>query len=416
MGVVWLGCGMVLSGFGQSYLIKNLGAPGLSGSASEAWGLNRNGSVVGTWWPIGNNQGSQYAFLYANGTNTDLGTIKAGGYDYAVAYAINNSNRVVGQATASSGRYNYHAFLYTNGVMGDLDNTGQSWSGATAINQSGQIVGFMTLASGATHAFVLTNGPMQDLGTLGGTYSSANGINDSGVIVGVSFTATGLTNAFVYTGGMMTNLGTLGGTYSSAQAINNFGQICGESSTANGEVHAFLYTGGMMKDLGTFGGNYSTAYAVNNAGQVVGYALTAALAPHAFLYNGNSHFDLQSLLTPSAGWTNVFGTYAYALNDVGQIGCSVNWYVGTTNGLATNYNAVLLTPPITLASPGVQTGGQFALLASGANNQPFVIQASPNLAQWTALSTNSLVTNLLRWVDPAAISNSYRFYRARLLP
>src|SRR5215471_21739245 len=95
--LVCLGCAMALSGFAQSYLIKNLGAPGLPGSASEVWGLNRNGAAVGTWWPMGNNQGSQYAFLYTNSTNTDLGAIKLSGYDYAVAYAINTNNQVVGQ-------------------------------------------------------------------------------------------------------------------------------------------------------------------------------------------------------------------------------------------------------------------------------------------------------------------------------
>jgi probable HAF family extracellular repeat protein len=414
-GLLCFGCAMALSGFAQSYLIKNLGTPGLLGSASEVWGINRNGAAVGTWWPIGNNQGSQYAFLYTNATNTDLGAIKSAGYDYAVAYAINTSNQVVGQSTAGSGRYIYHAFLYTNGVMADLDNTGQSWSGATAINQSGRIVGFFTLASGAVHAFLLTNGVMQDLGTLGGTYSSANSINDSSVIVGVAYTGAGQTNAFAYNGGVMTNLGTLGGTYSSAQAINNSGQIVGESSTTNGQVHAFLYTGGVMKDLGTFGGNYSTAYAINNAGQIAGYALTPALAPHAFVSDGKTLVDLQNLLTPPAGWTNVFGTYAYALNDAGQIGCSVNWYVSTTNGLSTNYNAVLFTPPVTLSSPSVQTG-RFALTAAGPNNQRFVIRASPDLIHWTAVSTNSLVTNLLRWVDPTAASNSSRFYRALMLP
>src|SRR5215469_14296134 len=99
---------LALAGFtpvqAQNYTVTDLGYPGSAGtnSASEAHGVNQNGSAVGTWWDGSSNKGSQYAFLYSNGSNVDLGTLKKGGaYDYAIAFGINNSKLVVGQGTTS---------------------------------------------------------------------------------------------------------------------------------------------------------------------------------------------------------------------------------------------------------------------------------------------------------------------------
>ena len=412
--VVWFCLAAMHSALGQSYVLSDLGFPpsGGAGSASEAHGINGNGFVVGTWWPPGQrNQGNQYAFLYAGGTNKDLGTLKAGGYDYAIACGINNSNQVVGQGT-TQGSFVYHAFLYTNGVMVDLDTTGRSWSSANAINQRGQIVGEMTASSGMIHAFLYTNGTMLDLGTLGGGYSSAKGINDSGVIVGESYGADGNTYAFVYSNNVMSSLGTLGGSYSSARAINNAGQIVGEANTASGETHAFLYSGGVMTDLGTFGGTNSTAFAINNAGQVAGYALTTNQDAHAFLFNRSTMIDLHKAFSPPPGWTNVFLTLAYGINDFGRVVGGVNYI---TNGV-TNYDAFVLSPAVTLASPAALTNNQFKMTIQGAPGQRFAIQASTDFVNWTSLNTNTLVSDSTNWAEAGVPTNKFRFYRALTLP
>jgi probable HAF family extracellular repeat protein len=326
---------------------------------------------------------------------------------------------VVGQATTTGG-YIYHAFLYSQGTMLDLDVTGQSWSSANAINHQGQIVGEMTTSNGAIHAFLYTNGAMMDLGTLpSGNYSSAKGINDLGVIVGESSQYIGgamNTYAFVCSNGVMSNLGTLGGNYSSAHGVNHAGQIVGEANTANGETHAFLYQDGLMSDLGTLGGTNSTAAGINNRGQVVGYALTANQGAHAFLFTGTTMFDLNGAFSLAVGWSNVFLTLAYAINDAGQITGGVNWYTNSSAGTFTNYHAFILTPQVWLASPTMLTDGQFVLTAVGSFGQRIVIQGSPDLANWTPLSTNVLGTGPLQWVDTNAPSSTGRFYRALLLP
>jgi probable HAF family extracellular repeat protein len=94
--------------------------------------------------------GQQRAFLWRNGTMTDLGVL-AGGAS-SDARAINRSGDVVG--SSASGDAPVHAVLWSQGVMSDLgtlDGFGQS--GANSINDVGQVVGYSDDAeTGNSHA------------------------------------------------------------------------------------------------------------------------------------------------------------------------------------------------------------------------------------------------------------------------
>jgi probable HAF family extracellular repeat protein len=186
----------------------------------------------------------------------------------------------------------------------------------------------------------------------------------------------------------------------------------GESYTPYGDTDAFLISGGVMSDLGTFGGSGSSAAAINNAGQVVGYALTTNQAAHAFLFDGSALVDLNNAFAPAAGWTNVFLTLAYAINDCGQIAGAVNY---VSKGL-TNYQAFLLTPPVTLAATIPSIGGRFGLTVTGAPGQRVVLQRSGDLVNWIAVSTNSLTNHALNWTDHASQPAPSGFYRAMMMP
>jgi probable HAF family extracellular repeat protein len=103
----------------------------------------------------------------------------------------------------------------------------------------------------------------------------------------------------------VTDLGTLGGTESTAYAINNAGQIVGQSTlsdSTSGSTHAFLYTGGQMIDLGMFTDSTGTvypdtyAYAINDNGQIVGYASSSDGSTRAFLFDGSSMIDLGTVV------------------------------------------------------------------------------------------------------------------------
>src|SRR6266704_2464509 len=71
-------------------------------------------------------------------TVTDLGTL--GGDLTSRAFAINALGQVVGYSNTASGAK--HAFLWANGTMQDLGTLGGEVSGASGINRLGQVAGF----------------------------------------------------------------------------------------------------------------------------------------------------------------------------------------------------------------------------------------------------------------------------------
>ena len=301
----------------------------LGGNEAIAFDINNNGQVVGRSQIA---DGQIHAFLWENGTMTDLGT--ADGYfrDYIVANAINDSSQVVGVGFTGTTQ---RGFLWQNGTMTILPSL---WIGSTSaedINNHGSVVGSSQVFPGDNHAFLYKNGEMIDLGTLGGRNSFAYAINDDGVIVDSGEISSGETHATIWQDGKIIDLGTLGGNYSLARGINSWGDVVGTSTRRSRVTHAFLSTGGEMidlqkdqigidhqnkifgiatdindadqvvgqgqfmkrqdtraflwengilTDLGTLGGSIGSAEGINQLGQVVGFSSTPSGVYHAFLW------------------------------------------------------------------------------------------------------------------------------------
>ncbi len=119
---------------------------------------------------------------------TGLGTLVGG--SYSEAYAINDSDQIVGESDNGS---QSHAFLYSGAVMSDLGTLGGSASAAYGIDSFGNVVGTAKNGSGQNRAFLFTGGTMYDLNTLAASFLGGAGftdllyaqdINDSGWIVG----------------------------------------------------------------------------------------------------------------------------------------------------------------------------------------------------------------------------------------
>ena len=317
------------------------------GKGAELMGgtpINNAGQVVGF---ATNTGGTVEGFVFSKGKPSDLGPS-------LTPISINNAGQIAG--TRENADFS-RAFLYANGTLKDLGTLGSyaapphnsaiNYSFANAINSSGQVIGRSTNPAGGETPFLYSDGKMSALRL--GSAATAVAINGTGAITGAFFAAPGMFHAFLYRNGAVTDLGTLGGAQSFGNAINDNGQVTGTAETADGgPVDAFLYANGKMRDLGSLNGSGSIGYAINIAGEVVGLSRRSANAGAnqtiATLWKGVNKINLNTALTRPLP-ANVSLIQAIGINDNGWI--VANAWDGK------RITAYLLTPvaPLTVACP-----------------------------------------------------------------
>lgn len=204
--------------------------PEQAGNQSRAFGMNDRGDVGG-WTLDGNGFGRPG--VWRNGVFTEQ-AVPSGAVTVPIALDLNNTGEAVGYYR-SAGQI-LHAFYWNaQGAVTKLPELGGASSIAYAINDSGRIVGAAVLSDATNHAVLWErdsqtgNWTILDLGTLGGPNSIANDINNAGQIVGAAQDSPTTNHAFLWEGGSMKDLGTLGGSNSGARAINEEGVIVGAS-------------------------------------------------------------------------------------------------------------------------------------------------------------------------------------------
>ena len=156
---------------------------------SHANGINDSGVVVGTTWNDTGTLASDNAYIYDNGSWTNLGP--------GIAYAINASGEVTGKSQALPDEEfgplgPAHAFIFSNGSMKDLGTlNGHTTSSGYAINASGQVVGSSETSGASARRAFFYNGVMSDLNSFIPsndplkpfvTLTDARGINDDRLI------------------------------------------------------------------------------------------------------------------------------------------------------------------------------------------------------------------------------------------
>lgn len=229
----------------------------------------------------------------------DLGTL---GGIFSQASDVNEYGEVVGYSkTASS--HDVHAFLWQDGTMTDLGTLGGA-SAAGAINNRGQIVGTSTTPAGEQQAILWQEGTMTVLDTLDGV-SGAALINDRGQVLVYASSSIGTSVTFLWEDGKTSDLATLDGGQLGPLSMNEFGDVVGYAHYG-GEQHALLWRGGTVTDLG--GGTWSIAFDINERRQIVGRASVR----DAFLWQDGTMTLLGGLSRGKSGW-------ASAVNDCGLI-------------------------------------------------------------------------------------------------
>lgn len=239
----------------------------------ECLGINDKGNVVGS----GHLNGLEMAFRWDGQSLQQLGVLGESYVSgmYSRARAINSSDWVVG-GSMNSNKID-RAFLYRDGTMSDLGgiDPGLDHSEAFDINDKGHVVG-RAWGSAGLQAFVYDDQHgMQSLGIIAGsTSSSAYAINKHDQVVGSFVGEDGHLNAFLWSNGFNVILGTLGGLQSEALGINNRGQVVGTAENLNFRTRAFLWENCSMFDLNASITNTNwelrSAVAINDAGWIVG--------------------------------------------------------------------------------------------------------------------------------------------------
>jgi probable HAF family extracellular repeat protein len=213
-------------------------APGATPKATEAYGINDSGEIVGFYHPAG---GEYQGFSYSGGVFT---TLDAFGTLDTVAFDVSNNGMIVGLAgdfTAQQG-FAYSAGQYTaiNGAPYPVNSTE-----AIAINDSGAIVGAYGPSSLDTepNSFLYSGGVFTPVAMPGELDTGIGDINDAGLIVGGASNdgfATG--PGFVDDNGAFTAVSVPGSVETFVDAINDRGQIAGTYIDADGATQIFLAT------------------------------------------------------------------------------------------------------------------------------------------------------------------------------
>jgi probable HAF family extracellular repeat protein len=265
------------------FIYRNGRMVAITSTLGYATAINNAGHVTGYIQRTGNV--NMEAFLYDDSLH-HLGGLPLHSRDgYAVAWALNNTDVIVGESGGMSRGALAGAMVWVAGQM--FSSAYRDARIAYGVNDSGAIIGLRSTDSGSVnHAFLLDRNGFKDLGTLDGDPAGVSvpfAINAGGVVVGYSTIASNSTQrAFAYSSGIMRDLGVLTGVagfpagweYSVAFAINTPGDIVGESSGA-----AFLYHAGTMEDLNAAIDHdengwprIHTATGINDRGQIVGNA------------------------------------------------------------------------------------------------------------------------------------------------
>jgi probable HAF family extracellular repeat protein len=344
----------------NGYALTDLGTL-VAGGFSYALGINANGYVVGAGGPFVAGccgyPGQSHGFLWDPSTRsmTDLGvsTRDYGSGIWSVATGINAAGVIAGY-----GRDNY--WSGTESVM-SADPTSRTWATyapefeATGINGAGVVVGSTPDYIGSYHhafAFDLGTQTLTDLGLpAGGAQAGANGINDLGTVAG--YTQIPNVCARPVTWDLSTGSSAIvplpaGATCGTAYGIGPTGIVVGGFSTPQGE-HAFAWdpAGGTPLDLGTLGGAQSRAYGVNRQGHIVGWGTLSDGTRHAFVWD-----PAPQRMIDLGAWRGDVTSEARAINDADQV-------VGMGDGGSLGQHALLWTVTFANVAPTVSTNGTY---------------------------------------------------------
>jgi probable HAF family extracellular repeat protein len=194
---------------------------------------------------------------------------------------INSTDQIVGYYEAAGGAA--QAFLYSDGTFTDIGPAGAIDSYAESINDSGVIAGTYIDASNVEHAFTFDGSTYNTIDVPGAdNYTYGWGINASGIVTMTWLDANGLYQAASYDGTTFTAINVPGAFGSDAHAINTSGNIVFTWQDYYGNEHGAILKDGAFYIFDDPNGTDTRADGINDGNTVVG----------RFLQSGSStNFD-----------------------------------------------------------------------------------------------------------------------------
>ena len=222
---------------------------------------------------------------------------------------------------------NNQAFLYDNGTLTNLGTFGYQQSGATAISADGQIALWVRNGSGQStsqQVIIDNNGKLTAVpAAVPNAIMSALAINNAGQVLG-TFESPNGQHAFLYSGGKTIDIGALQNQpqpVDSPSALSSTGIVVGLSSTDNtwhSALCAYMYHNGVTSSIPLYNGNEFLPTSVNAQGQVLGSIAVGNNISLGLLYNSatGSMVTLNSLIPSNTQFGNLIGTN---IDDQGDI-------------------------------------------------------------------------------------------------
>lgn len=397
--------------FGGPQSFQTLGGLGV--------GILNNAGVFGGWADTSNIDPlcffdfpdcyAAHAFVWQNGTKTDLGVLP-GGTNSQVNW-ISANGLMTG--VADNGQFDpligipqiRGTFWGHDGIITDIGTLpGAYFANPFAVNNRGEVVGAaantipntnsMFGIGYQTRALYWKGGVIQDLGTLGaGTDAIAGLINDQGQVAGWSYIdsvpspdCSGIggpvltTDSFIWDKkNGMRDIGGLGGTCTLAHGLTNRGQIIGGSSlTGDTTIHPFVWdaTHGVTDLLDPSDSSYGFAEGINSRGGIAGGTCDAVTCYAVLWRKSGGKWHKTNLSTISQG------AFSISINASEQV--LGNWF-GTGVFLSENGGPMVDLSTLISSNSGLQLneagqindGGEISINASDANGNNHAILLIP---------------------------------------
>jgi uncharacterized membrane protein len=190
-GVTQTSRGDDVRGFADKSQFTKIDVPGAAG-ATEPFGINPRGDVVGFYFAVLNNSLVTRGFLLTKGTFKNIDVDVPGAVlGSTQAFGINPQGDIVGFYSDTS--FIPHGFLLRKDTFTTIDPPGSTFTVPLGINSQGDIVGAYLDSAGNGHGFLLSNGVF----TIVEGNAFPNGINPEGDIVGSYGDGSGMTHGFL---------------------------------------------------------------------------------------------------------------------------------------------------------------------------------------------------------------------------